>query len=120
MNQLSNLKVEINKVTLTGYDVTFFKPSQEFQIVRKYPGKYSIRDTSWVLLDTMISSIGYCERTFRNRSIGKELNVSLPFWNSYPEWVALKDSNNEMLLILSSANWKRDENVYLGFIEVKI
>ena len=61
-----------------------------------------------------------CYRTFLHKQSGKEFSVALPIWNSYPEWIVMKHGESDMLLILSSGNWKRGEDVYLGFVEIKI
>jgi len=120
MSQLNKLAIDSSGIVLTGYNVSFYKQSEEFNIVRDYPVKYSKQDSSWVLLDTIVTSTEHCIRTFLHKQSGKEFSVSLPLWNSYPEWITMKNGENEMLLILSSGNWKQGEDVYLGFVEIKI
>ncbi len=123
MDQLNHLIVDSNKIILTGYDVTFYNQSREFQIIRMIPERYKNidkRDSSWTLLDSSYAFEDMAVRTFYNRPLNKKINVSLPFWNCDPEWVALSNNKNEWLLILASGNWKRGEMVYLGFIDVKL
>ncbi len=119
MHQLTALSVDSNTVTLTGYDVQFYQRSEDRRIQRSFPEKYTVRDTCWMLLDSTLSENGRTIRTFRHAVSLKELSVSLPFWNSIPEWTAMRSNANETLIILSGADWKHGEDVYLGFIEIK-
>lgn len=119
MDQITALSVDSNIITINGYDVMFYRQSEPYRIERSFPEKYSQRDTSWMLLDSTITENGHTLRTFRQTNSMNEVSVALPFWNSSPEWVAMSSSSHETLIIISGANWKRSEDVYLGFIEIK-
>ena len=122
MDQLTKLEIDSNKVIMIGFDVSFFKESKEYKIVRDIPSEYLpliSQDTSWILLDTTKSKGNYTIRFFENQSSKSQIKVYLPFWNSIPNWYAFKLKYNRELLVLSSANFKRGENVYLAYILLK-
>ena len=122
MDQLTKLEVKSDKVIMTGFDVFFLKQSDEFQVVRHIPSEFLPilgQDSSWILLDSTFSEENFTIRTFENQNSKAQVKVYLPFWNSSPNWYAFKLNDNRELFVLSSANFKRDENVYLAYILVK-
>lgn len=122
MDQLTKLTVDSDNVILTGFDVWFFKPSKEYNIVRHIPSEYLPllgRDTTWILLNRSESKDDDIIKIFENSGSGNKIKVYLPFWNEQPNWYAFKLNNNRVLFILSSANFKRDEDVYLAYIMIK-
>ena len=40
MEQIKTLKVDSTKIIMTGYDLSFFKPTSDFNIIRNIPDKY--------------------------------------------------------------------------------
>lgn len=119
MDQLTNLTIESNNVIQTGFDVMLYEPSEEYNIVRDIPSEYLPLlgiDTSWVLLNRSESKDNYTIRVFENSRTKNKIKVYLPFWNSDPEWYVFRLNNNRVLFILSSANFKRGEDVYLAYI----
>ena len=119
MDQLTNLAVDSAKVIMTGFDIPFFKQSKGYKIIRDIPSEYLPflgQDSSWILLDKTESKENYTVRIFENQSSKDQVKVYLPFWNSNPDWYAFKLRDNRELFILSSANFKEGENVYLAYI----
>ena len=122
MNQLTKLVIDSNRVNLIGFDVSFLTPGAEYKIERDIPVKYMPlpeQDTNWVLPDSTNSTEKYQIRIFQNRLSKDKIKVWLPFGNAEPEWFAYKTENGNELLILSSGDFKRGENVYLGYILIK-
>ena len=122
MDQLTKLAIDSDKVVMTGFDISFLKQTDEYKIVRDIPSKYLPileQDSSWILLDKTESTKNNIIRIFENRNSKAQVKVYLPIWNSNPEWYAFKLKNEKELFILSSADFKRDENVYLAYILIK-
>ncbi len=122
MDQLTRLEVDSDKVIMTGFDITFLKQSDKYKVVRDIPTEYLPileQDSTWKLLDKSESKGNYTLRIFENRLSNDRIRIYLPFWNSNPNWYAFKLKNERDLFILSSANFKQNEDVYLGFILVK-